>query len=154
MKRSKLTADPAKVAAFNQRGRGSLKRAATAPSDFRDDAGRPITVPPFAAPSRSRTSPVKVPTNARKVALARSRGRCVVCGDRAHQCHHVFPKSKWPELIKDPDNLVGVCARCHMAHEFIGVKATRIPLAALPACAIALAAAESRRQTYLERTYR
>lgn len=31
--------------------------------------------------------------------------------------HHVFPKQRWPELVNEADNIVGVFGDCHAAHE-------------------------------------
>ena len=156
MKRSPLKSDPAKVAAFVQRGRENGPRRATAPGDFRDDAGRvlPARVNPLARAPRRATP--KVPTNARRVALARSGGKCVMClhlgrRTRATQAHHVWPKSKWPALLKVAANLVGLCADCHAKHEG---GSHRLPLATLPAETIALADGDGPMTNYLARTYR
>ena len=27
--------------------------------------------------------------------------------------HHIMPRSKYPKLVNDPDNLVLLCRRCH-----------------------------------------
>lgn len=129
------------------------------------------------APPKRKAKDIKVPPGARNKALDRSKGICVVCAfnarvdvvrlpreirmqllrdgviQRATQVHHVLPRNKWPGLIKLADNLIGVCVDCHMAHEYIGVKRRRIPRAALPACAIALADGMPKRERYLERTY-
>lgn len=68
---------------------------------------------------------------------------------RAVQLHHVLPEGKWPHLAKLATNLVGVCVACHDEHERAH---RRIPIAALPGCAIALAEREGL-GWYLDRTY-
>jgi 5-methylcytosine-specific restriction endonuclease McrA len=127
--------------------------------------------PPRPAPK------IRVPVGVRLRALARSHDVCVMCLHRegvdldtvtigalrqlvrcgvlraATQAHHVWPRQKWPNLIKVEANLTGLCRDCHSAHEFPGVKATRIPRAALPSCAIALAGDDGPMLGYLERVY-
>lgn len=173
-----LKADPAKAAAFVQRGRGKLK-AATAPSDFRDDEGRPIAVSGarWDRQAWGRKAAIKVPAGARRAALARSHGACVMClhdysrhaarlfipaqvralvasgtVTRATQVHHVFPKqaSAWPHLAKTTANLVGVCPDCHSNHE---VAFRRLPRAVLPPETLALAEGDGPMENYLVRTY-
>jgi hypothetical protein len=72
---------------------------------------------------------------------------------RIAHLHHVFPVERWPELAKLSANLIGLCHDCHFGHEYPGCKPTRIPRAALPPEAIALAAGNGPRLNYLERTY-
>lgn len=124
MKRSRgLRADPEKVREWQRRTARPLARTAKA---------KP-----------------KVSDRSRRQALARSGGRCVCCGARAVQVHHVLPRQKWPEFIDEPANLVGVCVRCHERHE---LAVERIPRRALPAAAVELADAHGL-GWYIERTY-
>ncbi len=150
-------------------------RRATAPSDFRDDEGRLLAMAaiPVALPRTARTV-VKVPPSIRARALARSGGVCVMCLHRegidmealtigalrrltragkvraATQVHHVFPRHKWPALIKVLPNLVGTCPECHDEHERAH---RRFPRAVLPAETLRLADGDGPMQSYLDRTY-
>lgn len=108
---------------------------------------------------KRRTSPLKRAarkarvshTGARREALRRSRGRCIVCGARAAQGHHVLPVQRFPELTACAANIVGVCEGCHARHESAH---RRIRWNELPACAVTLAYATSgAAAVYLERTY-
>ncbi len=148
-----LTSDPAKRAAFIERGRGGFprSRAATPPSDFRDDAGRVLPLQGGWLTPRPSNAPKggRVPAPARKAAFARTHGACITCSARAAQVHHVLPRNKWPHLAKLAANLVGICAACHDEHERAH---RRIPRALLPAAALALAEAEGL-TWYIERTY-
>jgi len=50
----------------------------------------------------------------------RTGGHCACgCGKPASITapHHVFPKSRWPELLNEPDNLIAANADCHARHE-------------------------------------
>ncbi len=43
---------------------------------------------------------------------------CQVCGKKGVRgnkltIHHIKPKSEYPELDDDPDNLILVCRKCH-----------------------------------------
>ncbi len=134
-----LNADPAKVAAFIQRGRGGFPRSREAPLRrvviLGDKANRPARA--------------KVPSDARHEALARTHGVCVTCPARAVQVHHVLPRSKWPHLVKLAANLIGTCVACHANHESAY---KRFPRSVLPAETLALAEAEGL-TWYIERTY-
>jgi hypothetical protein len=100
-------------------------------------------------PSRGREKAIVSPET-RRIALARNGGRCACgCGGRSTQVHHVFPRQRWPALIDDPMNAVGVTKRCHERHE---LAVERLPFSA------AILALEYCAQTeadvaYLERTY-
>ena len=74
--------------------------------------------------------------------------RCVVCGGCAVDWHHVFPKSKFPQLRDEKTNLIAVCRRCHANHE---VAYRRLPRSAI-ARAEGLATTDAMR-SYLDRTY-
>lgn len=174
--------DQARLRAQGREGMLSmLQRAATPPSDFRDDHGHPIAgevrdAPRGLTPGQRRRG-VKIPARARRHALARSHDACVMCLHRngidanavsnatvrqlmrvdlvakATQLHHVFPRQRWPQLIKVAANLIGVCPGCHDEHERAH---RRIPLAALPACVFDLVDADpeaDRLLLYLDATY-
>ena len=51
-----------------------------------------------------------------EAAFWRSGGVCAVCHGRATSHHHIFPQTKYPELADEPDNLVSLCANCHLNH--------------------------------------
>lgn len=95
----------------------------------------------------------KVSDGQRLAAFRRTGKRCAVCGHRHQlQAHHVLPVRLWPELANLADNMMGLCAGCHDAHERA---ARRIRWAELPECAITLAYATSgAAAVYLERIYR
>ena len=63
----------------------------------------------------------KKPRMSEKTMLAaarRSKGHCACgCDSDPNSWHHIFPRSKWPELIDEPDNVVFIAALCHMRHE-------------------------------------
>lgn len=125
MKRTALRPNPAKMREFQQRSRKPLKRTAR----------------------KARMSS----TRARSEAFRRSRGRCIVCGDRAAHGHHVLPVERWPELTAVAENIVAVCERCHARHENAH---RRIRWDELPQCAITLAYSTSgAAAVYLERVY-
>lgn len=69
--------------------------------------------------------PAHVTTTVRE----RSHGRCVVCGERGHHCHHILPQSKWPDWRLMSDLIVLVCRTCHANHH---AATRRIPLRCLP----------------------
>jgi hypothetical protein len=126
MKQTRLQADPAKVAAWQQRTRGKglsrekqLKRTA-----------KLRTTPRRARPA--------MPANVREAALRRDGGWCVWSlhlGQRrlAQQVHHLLPQGKdgWPQFAATRENLVGLAADLHMQHEWS--PNDRLPWAALPA---------------------
>lgn len=48
----------------------------------------------------------------------RDRGRCRICGDKYEKpgmmiVAHILPRRNYPELQKDPDNCVLLCAFCN-----------------------------------------
>jgi 5-methylcytosine-specific restriction endonuclease McrA len=102
-------------------------------------------------PSTPKRRP-KLPGAVRQAALKRSRGRCIVCGERQRlQAHHVLPVREWPELTAVESNIVGLCAGCHDNHERAH---RRIRWHELPECAITLAYSTSgAAAVFLERTY-
>jgi 5-methylcytosine-specific restriction endonuclease McrA len=85
----------------------------------------------------------KRPAHVRDAVRKRSHGRCVVClhdreprPERIAHLHHVLEVQNWPELEIVADNLIGLCVRHHEQH----TKAfRRVPMAALPDCAVTLA---------------
>lgn len=61
--------------------------------------------------------------------LERQEGFCICgCGRQVAPYplgyHHVFPKARWPELVNEADNIVGVAGDCHANHE---AGSTRLP---------------------------
>lgn len=109
MKRSQLRADPDKVRAFNQRGRGKLKRSPikrTIPSPRRGVKYR--TVSPVAAAN-------DFSSKTRALVRARSGGVCEaaivgVCMGRAGQMHHRKLRRHGDHR---PVNALHVCQSCH-----------------------------------------
>ena len=161
-RKSRLKADPEKVRAFQQRGRGKLKRK-TALAQRSQTNSRPPK-------QKARIDP-----DTRARARARSAGLCVACLHRAgvrdvrklstrqltelvergtvrasRILHHVLPEQTWPHLAEEEDNLVCVCDRCHSDHEF--KPGGRMPRAALPAVSLALALRVGA-AAYIEATY-
>jgi hypothetical protein len=62
--------------------------------------------------------------------------------------HHILPKERWPELVNEPRNIVGVYRDCHANHES---GFTRLPMQAVKTvCWLALDGAQ---RNYLVRTY-
>jgi 5-methylcytosine-specific restriction endonuclease McrA len=105
------------------RGDTSLKRTALNPGKRKQRKKRPVAL--------------------RDEVRKRSHGRCIVCvfdneqppAKIAH-LHHVLGVERWPELELAASNLVGLCVRHHEQH----TKAfRRVPMAALPACAVTMA---------------
>jgi 5-methylcytosine-specific restriction endonuclease McrA len=45
---------------------------------------------------------------------------CSVCGEKATQVHHFFPKGRFGHLRYDIDNGVPICQSCHFKHHHIG----------------------------------
>ncbi len=45
---------------------------------------------------------------------------CEICGKRANQVHHFFPKGHYAHLRHDEDNAISVCQGCHMKIHFTG----------------------------------
>jgi hypothetical protein len=68
--------------------------------------------------------------------LFRDGARCVWCDhDRrtvpAEHPHHLLPKQTWPGFVDAVPNVVALCARHHMQHEFS--PSDRLPWEAIPA---------------------
>ncbi len=108
-------------------------------------------------PGRRKVRP-KVPDAVRAEVKARTHGRCALClrqrgytARRIAHLHHIFPTQRWPELAKEPANLIGLCHEHHFAHEF--APGQRIPREALPAEAIALAEGDGPMRNELDRRY-
>lgn len=49
---------------------------------------------------------------AREVKL-RDKNHCQICGEPAVDAHHIFPKSKFPELSTIPNNGISLCDKHH-----------------------------------------
>jgi 5-methylcytosine-specific restriction endonuclease McrA len=45
---------------------------------------------------------------------------CEVCGFKAIQVHHFFPKSLYPQLKFDLENGIPICMSCHFKHHHRG----------------------------------
>ncbi len=122
-----LTSDPAKRAAFIERGRGGMKRK---------PLGRGVPTPMLPG-ARGWTRRV----------FALHGTRCVVCGRRATQAHHAVPRhvilaarhltpQERADLAYDARNGVPVDEVCHAAHE---LASRRIPFDRLPPQVVAWA---------------
>lgn len=46
--------------------------------------------------------------------------QCEVCGKRATQVHHFFPKGMYGHLRYDDDNGISLCQGCHFSHHHKG----------------------------------
>lgn len=141
-RKTALKSDPAAVREFVQRGRGALKRSATAPSDFRDNDGHPITIRPAPQPRPALSDTLRArATLKRKRKIAHYRGSrakwnkrtrtsvCAMCGSPIGITgHHVIAL----EVLKregvdatlwyDVRNHLPLCwepspERCHQRHE-------------------------------------
>lgn len=125
-----LRADPSKTAAWQQRGRSKgLARdkglkAREKPLERRAKLQAPAPRPRVATPP-----------DVWAAVLRRDRKQCVWCrhagrvGPAEHP-HHLLPKQSWPELAGVVENVVALCASCHMTHEFS--PRDRLPWDALP----------------------
>jgi 5-methylcytosine-specific restriction endonuclease McrA len=45
---------------------------------------------------------------------------CEVCGKRANQVHHFFPKGSYPNLRYNLKNGISICPGCHLKHHLSG----------------------------------
>lgn len=151
LKRSALTADPAKTKAFVQRGRGSLKRGSLPRSVA-------LRNPP---PRRSELPGARGWTQRVFTLYGRA---CVVCGDRATEAHHVVPRQvilatqhltrvERELLAYDARNGAPVCGfgspnGCHANHE---AAARRIPFDRLPEGAVEWAVEHGFRSRVMDR---
>lgn len=167
MKRSKaLRTDPEKQRAWEERAReralerargregqkSTALRAATAPSDFRDAGGKLIFPPAIDRNGNRIVSWRQTNPKRRRDRVAGLRGftqrvkslhggKCLVCGHRAVQAHHIVPlrtlfaqgEDVAQELGGDQRNGMPVCKTCHERHE---QAFKRIPRSKLPAIAI------------------
>lgn len=133
------------------------------------------------APGRRKVKP-RVPDAVRQQVRERTHGKCHLClyqrgvavtmewllpldetrpigpatmrgAKQIAHLHHCFTEQKFPELIAEPANLIGLCFDCHLAHHRPGVNDTRIPLAALMPETLALADDDGPRLNYLDRAY-
>lgn len=132
------------------------------------------------APGRRKVRP-RVPDRVREQVRARTHGKCHLClwrlgatitpdtaetgptafraldyvrgARRIAHLHHVFSEQKFPELVAEPLNLIGLCVECHGGHHHPGVNDTRMPRAALMAETLALALDDGPRLNYLDRAY-
>ena len=50
---------------------------------------------------------------ARKICIKRYKGKCVVCGKKGTQVHHIHLRSKRPDLLLNQNNLILVCDKHH-----------------------------------------
>lgn len=109
---------------------------------------KPLKRPQTRLRPKRRQKPILRPET-RAAAFARSGGRCVRCGKRATQAHHVFARQRWPKLVDVVENVVAVCARCHERHENA---VERLPCSCLPDCVTGLVV-DGRMASYISRTY-
>ena len=51
----------------------------------------------------------------KKAVKERDNHMCQVCGekDKILECHHIFPQSKYPDLIHNTSNMITLCQKCH-----------------------------------------
>lgn len=95
----------------------------------------------------------KVSAEAAQIVHERTAGLCCNgCGSPIASgpigLHHVFPKHRWPYLIEEVANLVGVCVGCHAAHENASKRLSRRAVR----CAESLVLDPSM-ERYLDRVY-
>lgn len=93
-----------------------------------------------------------VPADAKREALKRQGGHCLLCSERGYlDPHHALPKDDWPDLVQLADNLLMLCRGCHANHEHAFRRVRRDEL---PACVLALAEREGPRAlAYIDRIY-
>lgn len=133
--------------------RSSPLSAIPSPEDYTDQDGKPIVRP---APKLKQTvlKPVKrkvrkpIPQGERRRAAARTLGRCIRCGNRARQLHHVLPVRMHAAFQTTHLNLVPVCTGCHDEHERAHRRFTQREI---PAEVWAWCVAQDR--GYMQRTY-
>lgn len=124
MKRSPLKADPAKTAAFHQRGRAQgLKRETELRASKALGRGTP-------------KARVSTPPDMWAAVLRRDEGLCVWARHlgqrrRAEHPHHLLSKGVWPEFVGERANVVAMSPTAHMTHEHS--PNDRLPWEALPA---------------------
>jgi len=46
--------------------------------------------------------------------------KCEVCGKKAIQVHHFFPKGRFGHLRYEDDNAISICMGCHFNHHHAG----------------------------------
>jgi len=51
----------------------------------------------------------------KRAAKQRDDNTCQVCGekDKILECHHIFPQSKYPDMVADLSNIITLCQSCH-----------------------------------------
>lgn len=56
-----------------------------------------------------------IQVNAAKKKVKSRDGCCICCGevDKQLQVHHIFPKSSYPNLSADENNMICLCQSCH-----------------------------------------
>lgn len=140
MKRGQLKTDPAKVAAFVQRGRvraaENARKRGRAPLERSVALVRRVTHRPPEGPLS--------PSEWHEAAFRRAGGRCEVKpGERAFgavderfHAHHVIPKQRLRKegcygLVWDQRNALWIGATVHMSHEFAAIGEHRIPATAI-----------------------
>jgi hypothetical protein len=137
VRRSRLRVDPAKTAAFHQRGRAQgLDRGKGLKREAPLERGAPLERRSRLRARVARQGAV-TPPDVWAAVLRRDGRRCVWCrlagrDVPAEHPHHLLPKGSgsWPELAGVVENVVALCAACHMTHEFS--PCDRLPWAALP----------------------
>ena len=56
---------------------------------------------------------------ARQICINKYKGRCIICGKKGTQVHHIHLRSKRKDLIYEINNLVSLCSHdhCHQSTE-------------------------------------
>lgn len=67
-----------------------------------------------AAPRRQKG---QMSSETRAAAMKRDGNRCRCCGRRATTVHHIWPRTRWPQLADEEDNLISANWKCHQRHE-------------------------------------
>lgn len=128
MKRTPLTSDPAKTAAWQAKSRAKgLRRTNRAPKPR--SALKRSTALRARRPKRRMTTPA----NVWAAVLLRDHSRCVWCGNHVQGVghpHHLLPRQEWPQFNGERRAIVLMDPDCHMQHEFS--PNDRLPWAALP----------------------
>lgn len=141
MKRSKpLQADPAKTAAWQQRGR------ARAAENARQRPRQPLS-------QGKRRQKARIPQPIRAAVLRRQGGKCITpgCKGRPAHRHHCLDEQMFPQAACEPGNLVAICPACHDNHTRAHRRLRREWLPpGLGALAVSIG---PRAVSFLERTY-
>ena len=67
----------------------------------------------FAKPSPKKKEKAKVSNDIYLKVYEACKGKCVLCGARDIQAHHIRYRSECRDLINEPTNMVMLCTLCH-----------------------------------------